>query len=192
MYTESLSIARCASIHQPVIMSLTSLLSLILVLILAQHCDGKKNQIISNKLKDLRRTAIASLAGIGLAAGSPIEFCHPDSVSAATVAPLADVGVREFLVKDGGQFLRLSIPLGSGGEKFDASSPDARSLREAQENLELVSTFGLLCCVVAVPISFPLHTRRLWFNYFDSIIIIRFVLDSSRSETATQLCGVRR
>ena len=54
----------------------------------------------------------------------------------AMVAPMADVGVREFLVKDGRQFLRLTIPLGDD-DGFD-SSPEAQDLKIAQENLELV------------------------------------------------------
>ena len=37
------------------------------------------------------------------------QILQPPAVSAA-VAPLADVGLREFLVKDGKQFLRLALP----------------------------------------------------------------------------------
>jgi hypothetical protein len=36
---------------------------------------------------------------------------HPQSAQAA-VNQLADVGLKEFLVKDGRQFLRLAIPIG--------------------------------------------------------------------------------
>ena len=54
----------------------------------------------------------------------------------AMVASIADVGVREFLVKDGRQFLRLTIPLGDD-DGFN-SSPEAQDLKIAQENLELV------------------------------------------------------
>ena len=37
------------------------------------------------------------------------KMIRPPQASAA-VAPLADVGLREFLVKDGKQFLRLGLP----------------------------------------------------------------------------------
>lgn len=54
----------------------------------------------------------------------------------AAIAPLADVGVREFLVKDGRQFLRLNIPEGEKG-KFGRTANSA-DMKIAQENLELV------------------------------------------------------
>jgi hypothetical protein len=40
----------------------------------------------------------------------PAPF-HPQ-IAQATVNQLADVGLKEFLVKDGRQFLRLAIPVG--------------------------------------------------------------------------------
>lgn len=64
------------------------------------------------------------------------SMCEPRPAHAA-IANLADVGVKEFLVKDGKQFLRLTVPLGSS-QHFDTSSKDAKLLQEAAENLELV------------------------------------------------------
>lgn len=55
--------------------------------------------------------------------------------SQAAIANLADVGIKEFLVKDGRQFLRLSIP--SADHQTFRKSSAADSLRVAQENLEL-------------------------------------------------------
>ena len=40
----------------------------------------------------------------------PPSFLAP--YAQAAVNPLADVGLKEFLVKDGRQFLRLAIPVG--------------------------------------------------------------------------------
>ena len=57
----------------------------------------------------------------------------------AAIANLADVGIREFLVKDGRQFLRLSIPLGDDQHFVDGETNlKARNMNTAQENLELV------------------------------------------------------
>eukprot|EP01031_Cornospumella_fuschlensis_P039830 gene39830-48498_t len=55
----------------------------------------------------------------------------------AAIANLADVGLKEFLVKDGRQFLRLNLPLGDHGQ-FSTTSKDALAMKTAQENLELV------------------------------------------------------
>ena len=45
----------------------------------------------------------------------PAPFFHPQ-IALATVNQLADVGLKEFLVKDGRQFLRLAIPVGELSE----------------------------------------------------------------------------
>jgi hypothetical protein len=60
----------------------------------------------------------------------PMDNAH------AAIAPLADVGVREFLVKDGSQLLRLSLPCGEGMLMGAAASKDLGKL--AQESIELV------------------------------------------------------
>jgi len=58
------------------------------------------------------------------------------SPSNAYIAPLADVGVREFLVKDSREWLRLSLP--SGGS-INMGSKQANDVdKSIQENLELV------------------------------------------------------
>jgi peptidylprolyl isomerase len=54
-------------------------------------------------------------------------------VHAASIAPLADVGLKEFLVKDGKQFLRLELPI---GKECKLGVTDEGKL--AQEYLELV------------------------------------------------------
>lgn len=61
-------------------------------------------------------------------------FYHPPANAA--IASLADVGVKEFLVKDGRQFLRLTIPEGEQ-QQFKSTTTTA-DIRNAQENLELV------------------------------------------------------
>lgn len=54
----------------------------------------------------------------------------------ASVAPLADVGLGQYLVKDGKQLLRLSLPSGENGELGTAVAPDPG--RKAQEALETI------------------------------------------------------
>jgi hypothetical protein len=54
----------------------------------------------------------------------------------AMIAPLADVGLREYLVKDGRQFLRLTMPTGPDMKMGSASIGDEG--REAQEYLEII------------------------------------------------------
>lgn len=76
---------------------------------------------------NMRKTAAAALTSLGL-------IHAPMAAQAYNPAPLADVGLREFLVKDGSQHLRLSLP--SSGKLGTSSAMD--SGREAQEALELV------------------------------------------------------
>lgn len=54
----------------------------------------------------------------------------------AAIAPLADVGIKEFLVKDGRQFLRLTLPVGSEMKLGTASVGDSGKM--AQEALEII------------------------------------------------------
>lgn len=91
----------------------------------------------SFNVKTLMRKWLASATIASVTTFSPpLNHIHSSSVAHAAIAPLADVGVKEFLVKDGEQFLRLSIPLGKD-QKY-GTSPAAVDLRSAQENLELV------------------------------------------------------
>jgi len=60
---------------------------------------------------------------------------RPPEVSAA-VAPLADVGLREFLVKDGKEFLRLSLPTSLPTSEDPTKLGDTG--RIVQESIELV------------------------------------------------------
>ena len=58
------------------------------------------------------RTAVASVIA-ATSFQSPL-MSHSFQVPSAQAAvnPLADVGLKEFLVKDGRQFLRLAVPVG--------------------------------------------------------------------------------
>jgi peptidylprolyl isomerase len=60
---------------------------------------------------------------------------HPPAAS-AVIAPLADVGLREFLVKNGKQLLNLALPTGPEMKIGTASNGD--ELKMAQEGIELV------------------------------------------------------
>lgn len=61
------------------------------------------------KLK-LRESVAVVVAAAAFQLPLPAPF-HPQ-IAQATVNQLADVGLKEFLVKDGRQFLRLAIPVG--------------------------------------------------------------------------------
>ena len=84
---------------------------LLLAATFAGHIDGK---FMVPSFKFNVRGAVASVIAAttfqsALMPTSP-SFLVP-SVNAA-VNPLADVGLKEFLVKDGRQFLRLAVPVG--------------------------------------------------------------------------------
>eukprot|EP01038_Epipyxis_sp_PR26KG_P012026 gene12026-16097_t len=79
-----------------------------------------------------RKAAIHSLSAIIFSC----VLIFSSSPSHAAIANLADVGIKEFLVKDGRQLLRLSIPKGEGMMFKD--SIESKDLQTAQENLELV------------------------------------------------------
>jgi peptidylprolyl isomerase len=69
------------------------------------------------------------IACLGLA----FAFTSPSN---AYIAPLADVGVKEFLVKDSREWLRLSLP---SGRNINMGSNQANDIdKSIQENLELV------------------------------------------------------
>lgn len=91
-------------------------------------------------LKIRSRRLNTLLVSVALIASPPPEVSWlpiaPSSIAHAALAPLADVGVREFLVKDGPQFLRLSIPVGKGASFTE--DKESIMLKGAQESLELV------------------------------------------------------
>ena len=58
-----------------------------------------------------RNAAISIIAAASIQLPVMLPSFHVPYAQAA-VNPLADVGLKEFLVKDGRQFLRLAIPVG--------------------------------------------------------------------------------
>ena len=73
-----------------------------------------------------------------ISASSSISIFNPINADAYNPAPLADVGLKEFLVKDGGQHLRLSLPVldKSGNMKLGSGNTD--DLKKTQEAIELI------------------------------------------------------
>ena len=59
-----------------------------------------------------RNAAISIIAAASVQLPVMLPSFHVPYVQAA-VNPLADVGLKEFLVKDGRQFLRLAVPVGA-------------------------------------------------------------------------------
>jgi peptidylprolyl isomerase len=100
----------------------------------------KLSQATSVNLKTIAKNILGSLSISALVATSvpmATTVLHPQSAS-AIVANLADVGIREFLVKDGNQFIRLNLPNGRDmllGAK--AASNPSRLLQEAIELVRL-------------------------------------------------------
>eukprot|EP00814_Leptocylindrus_danicus_P010629 CAMPEP_0116003978 /NCGR_PEP_ID=MMETSP0321-20121206/342_1 /TAXON_ID=163516 /ORGANISM="Leptocylindrus danicus var. danicus, Strain B650" /LENGTH=411 /DNA_ID=CAMNT_0003472219 /DNA_START=94 /DNA_END=1329 /DNA_ORIENTATION=+ len=92
---------------------------------LKEH-DGNFGANLSKKGKDLAAFA-CSLA---------IAFNANIGVVDASVAPLADVGLREFLVKDGSELLRLSLPTSLPQSNDPEMSKDVG--KAIQECIELV------------------------------------------------------
>lgn len=70
--------------------------------------DGKIFSSLKLNFRGAAATAVA-LTAFQFPALQPA--LHPPNAGAA-VNQLADVGLKEFLVKDGRQFLRLAIPIG--------------------------------------------------------------------------------
>ena len=99
--------------------------------------------------KDLGRCAAAALLGLGLnlpLAAAPVLAIFEDPMANVKLeAPkngfiprLADVGVREFLVKDGAQLLRLAQPT-SSSMKFLAETRETQDpARKITDDLELI------------------------------------------------------
>lgn len=86
--------------------------------------DGK----FLSSLKLNFRGAAATLAAL-TAFQFPVlqPTLHPPSAEAA-VNQLADVGLKEFLVKDGRQWLRLAIPIGWGCKMRHKSTEEIDSM----------------------------------------------------------------
>ncbi|KAJ1431232.1 cyclophilin type peptidyl-prolyl cis-trans isomerase/CLD-domain-containing protein [Ochromonadaceae sp. CCMP2298] len=108
------------------------------VLALLHSCRGLQlfgqSPLLRKTLKGVVATIAASTVAFDGSCGSLDDVMRPPPAAAA-VASMADVGVGQFLVKDGGQFLRLTIPLGKKGAF--GSSKEALDVKMAQENLEL-------------------------------------------------------
>ena len=88
------------------------------------------NGISSRSNEGIFKKIVAASCSVALA------FNLSLGVADAAVAPLADVGLREYLVKDGNELLRLSIPTSL------PQSSDAEKVgdvgRVVQEHIELV------------------------------------------------------
>lgn len=105
-----------------------------LIFFLQQSCSFNL-KIANNKFL---RNSIASVVGFLTFSNVPDPIRHslwPEPVEAA-IAPLADVGIREFLVKDGSQLLRLSLP--EGRNMLMGKDSIGKDGRVAQEQIELV------------------------------------------------------
>eukprot|EP00594_Rhizosolenia_setigera_P018581 CAMPEP_0178956100 /NCGR_PEP_ID=MMETSP0789-20121207/10023_1 /TAXON_ID=3005 /ORGANISM="Rhizosolenia setigera, Strain CCMP 1694" /LENGTH=481 /DNA_ID=CAMNT_0020637905 /DNA_START=21 /DNA_END=1466 /DNA_ORIENTATION=+ len=108
--------------------------------------DQEENESMlrnKNPIENMIRTSCVGLALFSLTLfGGVVDVEITPSVkfqppfASAAVAPLADVGLREFLVKDGKQFLRLSEPTSLPQATLPATLNDQG--RVAQEAIELV------------------------------------------------------
>jgi cyclophilin family peptidyl-prolyl cis-trans isomerase len=84
-------------------------------------------------LKQLMASSAVALPLLFDMPGAPVPM---QAAHAAGIATLADVGLREYLVKDGRQWLRLSIPVGKDMKIGIAAQDD--ELKLAQEGIEIV------------------------------------------------------
>lgn len=107
------------------------------------HSSGKSNQhhisIDSTRLDS--KTIFESAAAKTLSTAATLSIMasfifQPPLPAMASVAPLADVGLREFLVKDGRELLRLSLP--SSMTKDAPINLESDPGRQCQEAIELV------------------------------------------------------
>lgn len=113
-------------------MKATRLASYILVILVVMANDqGHVNCAKVVKLFSVLKKGFVS----SIIASSLFQASAVNAASGRDFAALADVGLREFLVKDGRQWLRLSQP-GVGLKLGEASFSD--KARQIQENLELV------------------------------------------------------
>lgn len=110
-----------------------SIVIILFIYSLHEAASWNSQNFVRSFSRNLKHASAAALATAALTGPS---LLLPVAPAAAVIAPIADVGVREFLVKDGKQFLRLTVPLGKA-QKF-GSSAEALDMKTAQENLELV------------------------------------------------------
>ena len=89
---------------------------------------------------ELKKILVATVSTVALS----ISFNQAQEAH-AIIAPLADVGIGKYLVKDGRQLLRLSLPVG----------PDMKLGRAAKETPEMKAQE-----VPALSVKFTLLTRK--------------------------------
>eukprot|EP01036_Dinobryon_divergens_P030313 gene30313-39539_t len=134
------------------------------ILYASEEDELRQQQQLQQQQRDVDKTEL-SIISIGISAGfvfnipehaisSHYSFLNGRDFVANAAEPfvgdpapvrmgaLADVGIKEFLVKDGRQFLRLSIPLAENGQfvqkKGASSKSPSQAVYRAQELLELV------------------------------------------------------
>ena len=108
----------------------------ILILLIAFYHISDALKLNINHLKISKSSNIVK--NIAILASSLTIFNHPINVNAFNPAPLADVGLKEFLVKDGGQHLRLSLPTIDNSGNMKLGSKNTDDLKSAQEAIELI------------------------------------------------------
>lgn len=91
------------------------------------------NHFIRNARLNIKPQPTAAAAA---ALAACINFVNPSPTLAVGIAPLADVGVGTYLVKDGRQLLRLSLPVGP--KMLLGSKARLTDSMKAQESLELI------------------------------------------------------
>ncbi|GMI20113.1 hypothetical protein TeGR_g6687 [Tetraparma gracilis] len=102
-----------------------------------------------------------------------LSLLAPPSLAAGTVAPLADVGLGEFLVKDSKQLLRLSLP-------YTPGDPG----RAAQESLEYVK-------LRLDQVGFA-GKKSVWSSALKDLSAAKASLSSSRPALLEAVPGARR
>lgn len=96
----------------------------------------------SLKLGAARKQIAAAALSFGLGASPVLAFGEPAGLSDLKNKPqnygrLADVGVREFLVKDGKQLLREATPIGSKMQ-YSLENTGSTAIKRVTDNLELI------------------------------------------------------
>ena len=96
----------------------------------------------SLRLSAARRQLAAAALSVGLGASPVLAFGEPAGLSDLKSKPqnygrLADVGVREFLVKDGKQLLREATPIGNKMQ-YSLENTGSTAIKRVTDNLELI------------------------------------------------------
>ena len=91
------------------------------------------NKNYKNNVKLTHSLRVLSLIAAGI-------LQNPASSSAALL-PLADVGVKEFLVKDGKEFIRLAQPVVKDSSILLGSDREGSLEKKIQEDLEIMVEF---------------------------------------------------